>query len=114
MKIYCAHSSAHDYLNEFYKPIQESDVFKKHEFIFPHTPGEKFSHSKPIIETCDLVLAEVSFPSIGLGIEMGWANAASIKIWAIHQQDKSISSSIKVVASQIHPYQSLDDILQHL
>ena len=114
MRIYCAHSSGFDYHTEFYNLIKASPVFANHEFILPHAHGAEPVHSKTAIAEADFVLAEVSFPSTGLGIELGWAEAANTPIWAIHKADKSISTSIKLIAKEVIPYQSLDDVLKRL
>jgi len=47
-------------------------LFKNHEIILPHDKRNLIS--KDIIKKCNLFIAEVSFPSTGLGIELGWAN----------------------------------------
>jgi nucleoside 2-deoxyribosyltransferase len=114
MKIYCAHSSLFDYQNEFYEPIKNSDSYILHEFILPHDKQLAPSNSKLVIQACDLFLAEVSFPSIGLGIEMGWAESFKKPIIAIHKKGSNVSSSIKFIARDIYEYESLDIFLQTL
>lgn len=114
MLIYCVHSSAFNFTDEFYQPIRDSSAFQKHTFIFPHASGAEPIHSKTVIENCDLVLAEVSHPSTGMGIEIGWADAAGKPIWAIHRVGTSIPRSISLVATKIFSYASLDDVLDSL
>lgn len=114
MLIYCAHSSAFNFIDEFYKPIEQSSAFQEHEFVFPHAAGTVPAHSKSVIEACDLVLAEVSHASLGMGIEIGWADAAGKPIWAVHKNGTAISSSVKMVATEIFSYVLLGDVLEGL
>lgn len=42
--------------------------------------------TKDIIKTCDLMIAEVSLPATGLGIELGWAKAFKVPILCMYLQ----------------------------
>lgn len=64
MKIYCAHSSAFDYQHDWYDVLRNSDIGKSHDCIFPHESDEIKSNSYSTIQSCDGVIAEVSYPSI--------------------------------------------------
>ena len=111
MKIYIAHSRDFDYQNELYLPLKNSDIFKEHEFILPHD-GDNYKHSRDFYKNIDLVIAEVSFPSTGLGIELGFLYDDNKPIYCIHRSDKKISSSISVVASNINVYSNLDEMTE--
>ena len=36
--------------------------------------------SKEVIRTSDLVIADISYPSTGVGIELGWADCFNIRV----------------------------------
>jgi hypothetical protein len=110
MNIYCIHSTAFDFVADYYLEITQCSLLKEHEMIFPHLPGSPEIHSRSIIDKCDLVLAEVSYPSTGLGIELGWADSAGKPIVAVHKKDLIISSSIRMITQHIVPYSSMRDI----
>lgn len=74
MKIYVAHSSGYDYQNELYSPIRNSTLNTKHQITLPHENSIEQFNSKEFLKKCNLVIADVSYPSTGLGIELGWAN----------------------------------------
>ena len=74
MKIYISHSTGFDYQKELYEPIKNSELYNSHEIIFPHDKSSEVSNSKEVIKGCDMVIAEVSYPSTGMGIELGWAD----------------------------------------
>lgn len=115
MKIYIAHSSAFDYQNELYQPILKSDLPKKHHITLPHLDSAvPIFDSKPIIKDSDLFIAEVSYPSTGMGIEMGWAVACQVPILALYKFDTRPSSSIKIVTNSIIPYETQDDLIQKI
>lgn len=104
MKIYVAHSQASDFEHELYQPLRESGFGKQHELVFPHENGKPAEHSKAVIATCDLVVAEVSYPSTGVGIEIGWADAAGKPVIAVYQQEFRPSASIGLVAKKVVAY----------
>jgi hypothetical protein len=72
-RIYFIHASSFDYRDEYYLPIQQCGLSNKYELIFPHIDSEKPFASKDLFKSgeCDLVVAEVSYPTTGGGIEIG-------------------------------------------
>ena len=113
MKIYVAHSSSFDYQNELYEPLKQSGLAKAHKFFLPHDGGNP-ENSKDIIKDSDLLIAEVSYPSTGAGIEIGWANSFGVPIWAVYKEGTKPSSSIKHVAPKIFPYKDSADLVSIL
>ena len=111
MKIYIAHSRDYDYQNELYLPIKNSDIFKEHEFILPHE-SNNYKHDRDFYKNIDLVIAEVSFPSTGLGIELGFLYDDNKPIYCIHQTDKKFSGSINVITKNIYGYNSQDEMVE--
>ena len=112
MKIYVGHSTNFDYKNELYKPILESNLVNKYEFVFPHL--NKNFNSKEIIEQSDLFIAEVSFPTLGLGIEIGRAEMNNKKILCIYKEGAKISSSLKYVNVDILSYENEIDLVNKI
>lgn len=84
------------------------------EIVFPHDVESEVQMTKDELAQVDLVLVEVSIPSTGSGIEMGWANAAGKKVVAFHQGGSAPSPAIKFVASEIQVYVTEDHILEVL
>lgn len=112
MKIYVGHSSSMNYREDLYKPLKQSKLNEEHELVFPHEETEEKFNSKQLLEEeCDLFIAEVSNPSTGLGIELGWANLLDIKTICIHKQGKRPSSSISEVTEIIEPYEGKDQLI---
>jgi nucleoside 2-deoxyribosyltransferase len=93
MKVYVCHSTAFDFRAEFYEPLKR-EFTTAHEIIFPHDSDTDFNSSEAI-RTSDIVLAEVSFPSTGQGIELGWANAAGVPIVCVHKTDAKPSGALQ-------------------
>ena len=113
MRIYIAHSSQFPYQQALYAPIQ-THLAKEHIFTLPHAEGTDTGNSKEIIEKCDLVIAEVSYPSTGMGIELGWAHAAGIPIVCIHRSDATPSSGLKHIASSNTPYKDAAELVERI
>lgn len=112
MKIYISHSSQYDYINKIYKPIKMSDLYKSNIFYFPHEDSNKIANTKEIISKYDLIIAEVSLPATGQGIELGWADYAKTPILCIYKKGAKISSSIKLITNNFIEYENEKDMIE--
>lgn len=108
MKMYVCHASSFDFATELYAPLK---TIAGHEFILPHESIVDM-HSKDVIASCDLVIAEVSHPSTGMGIELGWADAAGIPIACVHKKDAKPSDAVRHVARETVAYDGPDGLVQ--
>lgn len=86
MKIYCAHSSGFDYQHDWYDILRMSPLMIDHELIFPHEVESIRKNSYPILQTVDCVIAEVSYHSTGMGIELGWSQALTKPIVCFYKK----------------------------
>jgi hypothetical protein len=116
MKIYIGHSKELNFKDDLYLPIRESQLNSEHEIILPHKIYQEASDfvTKDIIKTCDVMVAEVSFPATGLGIELGWANAFERPIICIYRKGSKISGSLKVVCKNFIEYTDKEDLIKKL
>lgn len=115
MKIYLGHSKQLNFIEELYKPIKESRSVSSHEIIFPHESGhETFLNSLEVIPDCDLMIAEVSFPSTGLGIELGFAHSMSVPIVCLYRQGAKVPDSLKTVCGEYIEYMNSEDLIDKL
>lgn len=112
MKIYISHSSEYDYINKIYNPIKSSNLIKSNIFFLPHE--EKTVNTKDIISKCDLVIAEVSLPSTGQGIELGWADYTKTPILCMYEKGTKISSSLKYITNEFIEYDSVEDMIKKI
>lgn len=113
MKLYLTHPSNYDYQTELYEPLKRS-IGQVHDIFYPHDEHADGVLSKDIIPACDLVLAEVSVPSTGQGIELGWASAAGVRIICFHRPDAQISSALRFVSQDVFTYTGTEDLLTRL
>ena len=112
MKIYISHSSKYDYTSKIYNPIKSSDLIQSNIFFLPHE--DKALNTKEIISNSDLVIAEVSLPATGQGIELGWADYAKIPIWCIYEKGTKISSSLKFITNNFIEYEDTNDMINKI
>lgn len=85
----------------------------EHEIIFPHDIGfDKIT--REIIQSSDLVIAEVSYPSTGQGIEIGWATVANTPILCIHKEGSIPSGALAFVTKDFLVYTTLDTMIEQL
>ncbi len=113
MKIFVAHSSNFDFKSKLYEPLRASSLNTEHEIHLPHE-GERKEITKDTIKDCDLLLAEVSAPSLGAGIEMGWANAFGVPIIAMSEKGSRVSWSIDNVVTERFEYESAEEMIEKL
>lgn len=115
MKIYVSHSRKFAFKEELYAPLRASRLNAQHHIILPHeSSDEDLFPSGDIIPTCDLVIAEVSFPSTGQGIELGWAHAAGVPIVCIHKQGSQPSNSLTAVTDVFLWYDDPKEVIEAL
>ena len=117
MKIYIAHSRNIDFINELYKPIKNSVELSNCEFILPHERKQENNNNRMIYKNLDMIIADVSKPSTGLGIELGWANDDNVKIYCIYKKGFKYSSSLKTVSNNFYEYSNeleLIDIIKKI
>lgn len=112
---YLTHSSTFDFQNLLYAPLKQSPLWQKHHIILPHdTIDEQINNSKAWISESNFILAEVSFPSTGQGIEIGWAHALHKPIICFHQKGTTPSHSLQFVSDKIFPYSSPGNLINQL
>lgn len=109
MKIYISHSSKYDYISKIYNPIKSSDLIQSNTFFLPHE--DKVLNTKEIISNSDLVIAEVSLPTTGQGIELGWADYAKVPILCIYEKGTEISSALKFITNNFIEYEDINDMI---
>ncbi|HLD38953.1 MAG TPA: hypothetical protein VJB05_01415 [archaeon] len=106
IKIYISHASGFE--KELYDVFRDVKGF---DFILPHE--SRIRNSKPAIKSCDAMIADVSKPSHGVGIEIGWAENFGIPIILIAKRGSKISSSLMLISKPI-TYNKVTDILPKL
>ena len=111
MKIYLSHASGYDYESELYTPLKASDIAATHKILFPHDKENIDINSKNLVQHWDLVIAEVSRPSTGQGIELGWASSSDTAILCIYRTGSKVSSSLKFITCDLIEYSDEADML---
>jgi hypothetical protein len=59
-------------------------------------------------------LAEISSPSTGQGIELGWAEAFNIPIVCVYKSGAKISDSLKYVSDKFFEYHAPEELIRIL
>lgn len=111
MKIYVGHSKDYDYINELYIPLRQSRLNAEHEIILPHEKSDKPYNSKELMKTFQLMVAEVSIPATGLGIELGWADVYEIPILAAYKKGQKLSGSVRKTAQYFLEYANSEELI---
>ncbi len=84
-----------------------------HQFIFPHENNPQSFNVKELLEKkeIDLVLAEVSEPATGQGIELARAGQFGVPIICIYKKESDISGSLKFLTDNFIAYANANDML---
>jgi nucleoside 2-deoxyribosyltransferase len=113
MKIFISHASSYDYENELYEPLRKSPIFEQHEFILP-MQKDTFDTSLETLQSCDLVIADVSYASTGQGIELGWAHLLNIPVICIYKSGCKYSGALPEIFNTFIEYSSHEEMIQKI
>lgn len=116
MIIYISHSSNFDFKNKLYIPLRKAILMQEYHFVLPHEEDEVQFPTKDFFESgqVDLVIAEVSYPSTGQGIELGWADALHIPVVCMYKLGNNISKALYTVSNKFVEYLDTEDMLNKL
>ena len=115
MKIYIGHPSSIDFKESLYRPLENSELAEKHNLIFPHKDSDEPFDSKNLLRgECDLMVAEVSEPSTGLGIELGWAEMFEVPTVLAKRNNVNVSSSLSVISDEVLSYEDKEELIEVL
>ncbi len=114
MNICITHSTNFNFSKELYEPLKNSDIYKNNNIFFPHDEENKNINTQQIIRDSDLIISEVSYPSTGQGIELGWANYLNKNILCIYKKDQKFSLALKFITNDFIEYENADDLINKL
>lgn len=82
-------------------------------------PNDRFIHDRDMtwLKSCDLVVAEVTKPSLGVGYELGWAAAWNKPALCLFRSDSKRTLSAMVAGSsalETVVYSNLEEARQHI
>lgn len=113
MKIYVAHSTNCDYVNEIYEPIRANGDLKKYDIILPHEEND-FLHTRDYYSNFDLAICEVSNASTGLGIELGFLYDSNVPIYCFYKKGSHYSKAIQAITESIFTYEDTVDFINKI
>ncbi|MCA9977554.1 MAG: hypothetical protein KC413_17465 [Anaerolineales bacterium] len=62
------------------------------------------------IETCDVVIVDLTEKGVGVGIEAGYAHARGIPVVVIAEEGADVSTTLQGIAAIVYHYQELSDL----
>ena len=119
LNIYFMHSTKFDYNNLLYKEILSSAVCLNHNLILPMSKEFKEVYRKDLITKADIIIIELSNPTIGLGLELKWLKKENKpKLFLslnneIPKQYKKYITNFKVTSKNTYLNKIEDFILEH-
>ena len=97
LKIYFIHSTKIDYKNLIYRSVINSQVCLKHELMLPYTEEYKTKYVKDLIKEADLIIVEVSNPTLALKYELNVVKKVTKPILYLSLQNELPKNLIKLV-----------------
>lgn len=77
-------------------------------------PHELMKATFDEIDSCDIVIIDLSEKGVGLGIEAGYAFAKGIPIITIAEEASDISTTMQGISRQVISYRDIDEIEKRL
>lgn len=80
-------------------------------------PDEVYERDVAWIRACDVLIAEVSVPSHGVGYEIGFALGLGKPVLALYQEERRVSKMISGNPDSrltVEPYQTPEDAIQKM
>lgn len=116
MRIYVSHLRRGNYERDLYTPLLTSSLSHTHTFILPHKLGQKPFNTKELFSKkgCDLVIAEITNPATGQGIELGWANIYAIPIYSYYKKGTDVSGSALAISTKKGEYGTSAELIEQL
>lgn len=114
MRVYVAHSTSKDYQNDIYKPLKSAAFFSQFEFVLPHERSTALHNTRKDYKNFDLVIAECSEPSTGVGIELGWLFDDGKPIYCFYKKGTKPSKAIQPIANRIIEYENSLDFINKI
>jgi len=119
MKAYitCPVSHSKERLNllpEIEKTVREKGI-ETFVFKISNDPKEIFKRDYEQLKSCDIIIAEVSEPSHGVGIEIGISYCLGLKIILLQEKDKNVTKLAQGIPNVIIiEYNNLEDLKNKL
>lgn len=111
MKIFISHASCYDFEKELYEPLRKAQFFQEHEVVLP-MQKDNFDTSLETVQSCDLIIADVSYPSTGQGIELGWAYILNIPVICIYKKGSKYSGAIPEIFDILIEYNDIEELIK--
>jgi len=121
VKIYLAHSltqAPEDFkteMLEFREKLKTQYEVLEYLGLTQGTAEDVFRHDVKCVTDCDLLLAEVSYPAIGLGFEIATALQQGKKVLAVAKNSAKVSRLVLGIDSpnyRSHRYNQAEEILK--
>ncbi len=113
-QIYIAPSTKYDFQRELYQPLKDSTLPETYDLFYPHDKTGNPTNSRELIKNYWAVVAEISYPSTGAGIEIGWADAFEVPLIFIHQEDFEPSSYYYDMTEHVLSYEDSEEMVNKL
>jgi len=108
MKVYIGDSDVRH--TELYDLLMKSKTLSLCTFVYK----KDINNEKELLKNCDVMIADISYPTIPLGIELGWADIYDVDIICVCVKGTAISSHLTRMSKDILTYTDSTDMVEKL
>ena len=94
--------------------MRNDSFFSRHELIFPHEESSKIINTRDDYKDVDVVIAECSKPSTGVGVELGWFYDDKKPIYCFYKIGMRPSKAIAAIAKEAIEYSDSNDLINKI
>jgi hypothetical protein len=110
--VYVSHSRDYDFKTELYDPLRQSSLNGQYKILLPHEKSDDLFSSRDFFrDECDVIVVEASQPKLGVGIEIGWADAFHVPIIVLIREGVKLSGSLRPMAKEIVTYKDSKEMI---
>ena len=115
MRIYVAHKQGADFQDELYAKLRQSALNTEHTIILPHEQiGVSFDSKQLLHQGVDVMIAEVTFHAIGVGMEIAYADVFGVPLLCVYRNGSKPSNSALQKAKKVIEYETIEGLISDI
>lgn len=100
------------YVEVLTKHVADANISEKGEDV---SLEEIYKRDINWLKECDIVFADITIPSLGIGYELAYAESLGKHIYAVYEKDANVSGFIRGNRNiQFFAYENLDEVLNRI
>ena len=111
MLVHFSHSNHYNYGKYFYPKVEESELTTTHTLSFSNEDIYSPYEIRKLIAECDILIADISYFSIGLSMEIGYAKRNQKPIFYVYKDKTTGPIFVKTEGAAEYAYDTFDELV---